>query len=149
MDTYFPSEKDLQNKAWYVVDAESAVLGRLSAQVAAILRGKHKAIYTPHADTGDFVVVINAEKVKLTGNKLEAKTYERYSGYPGGLRVLNARTLLAARPEELIRIAVRGMLPKNALGRKMLKKLKVYRGSEHPHQAQMPEVRDVKEARRA
>ena len=149
MDTYFPSEKDVQNKAWYVVDAESAVLGRLSAQVAAILRGKHKAIYTPHADTGDFVVVINAEKVKLTGNKLAAKTYERYSGYPGGLRVLTARTMLAARPEELIRIAVRGMLPKNALGRKMLKKLKVYRGSEHPHQAQRPEVRDVKEARRA
>jgi large subunit ribosomal protein L13 len=149
MDTYFPSEKDLQKKAWYVIDAESAVLGRLSAEVAAILRGKHKAIYTPHADTGDFVVVINAEKVKLTGNKLEAKTYERYSGYPGGLRVLNARTLLAVRPEELIRIAVRGMLPKNALGRKMLKKLKVYRGGEHPHQAQKPEVRDVKEARRA
>ena len=149
MDTYFPSEKDVQNKTWYVVDADSAVLGRLSAQVAAILRGKHKAIFTPHADTGDFVVVINAEKVKLTGNKLEAKTYERYSGYPGGLKVLNARSMLAAKPEELIRIAVRGMLPKNPLGRKMLKKLKVYKGSEHPHQAQKPETRDVKEARRA
>ncbi len=148
MDTFFPSEKNLERK-WYIVDAEAATLGRLSAHIAAVLRGKHKPIYTPHADAGDFVVVINAEKVKLTGNKLAAKTYERYSGYPGGLTVLNARTLLAAKPEELIRIAVRGMLPKTALGRRLFKKLKVYKGKEHPHQAQKPEKLDVKEARRA
>jgi large subunit ribosomal protein L13 len=148
MDTFFPSEKNLERK-WFLVDADSATLGRLSARIAAVLRGKHKAIYTPHADTGDFVVVVNAEKIKLTGNKLAAKTYERYSGYPGGLTQINARTMLAAKPEELIKIAVRGMLPKNALGRRMLKKLKVYRGSAHPHQAQQPEGLDMKEARRA
>jgi large subunit ribosomal protein L13 len=147
MDTYFPNEKSLEKK-WYIVDAESAVLGRLSAHVAAVLRGKHKPIFTPHADTGDFVVVINAEKVKLTGNKMAAKTYERYSMHPGGLKELNARTLLALKPEELIKLAVRGMLPKNALGRRMIKKLKVYKGSEHPHQAQQPERLEVKEARR-
>lgn len=148
MDTFFPKEGDL-NKKWYVADAEGVVLGRLSARIAAILRGKHKATYTPHTDTGDFVVVVNAEKVRMTGNKLEQKTYERYSGYPGGLRVVNARTLLATKPEEVIRLSVRGMLPKNALGRKMLKKLKVYGGSEHPHKAQMPEELDIKEVRRA
>jgi len=148
MDTFFPSEKNLERK-WFLVDADSATLGRLSAHIAAVLRGKHKAIYTPHADTGDFVVVVNAEKVKLTGNKLAAKMYERYSGYPGGLTQINARTMLAAKPEELIKLAVRGMLPKNALGRRMLKKLKVYKGSAHPHQAQKPEGLDVKEARRA
>jgi large subunit ribosomal protein L13 len=148
MDTFFPSEKNLERK-WFVVDADSATLGRLSARIAAVLRGKHKPIFTPHADTGDFVVVINAEKVKLTGNKLALKTYERYSGYPGGLTVLNARTMLALKPEELIRIAVRGMLPKNALGRRLFKKLKVYKGNQHPHQAQMPEELNVKEARRA
>ncbi len=148
MDTFFPSEKNLERK-WFVVDADSATLGRLSARIAAVLRGKHKPIFTPHADTGDFVVVINAEKVKLTGNKLALKTYERYSGYPGGLTVVNARTMLALKPEELIRIAVRGMLPKNALGRRLFKKLKVYKGNQHPHQAQMPEELNVKEARRA
>ncbi len=148
MDTFFPKEEDLKKK-WYLVDADSLVLGRLSAKVAAILRGKHKAIYTPHTDTGDFVVVINAEKVKLTGNKLEKKTYERYSGYPGGLRVVNARTLLWSKPEEVIKLSVKGMLPKNALGRRMLKKLKVYKGSEHPHKAQMPENLELKEVRGA
>ena len=148
MGTFFPSEKNLERK-WYVVDADSATLGRLSTRIAAVLRGKHKAIFTPHADTGDFVVVINAEKVRLTGNKLAAKTYERYSGYPGGLTVVNARTMLAAKPEELIRLAVRGMMPKTALGRRMLKKLKVYKGSEHPHQAQKPEGLDLKAAGRA
>jgi large subunit ribosomal protein L13 len=142
MDTFFPKEGDLKTK-WYVTDASDAVLGRLSAKIAAILRGKHKAIYTPHTDTGDFVIVVNAEKVKLTGNKLQQKTYERYSGYPGGLRSVNARTLLATKPEEVIKLSVRGMLPKNALGRKMLKKLKVYKGSEHPHKAQMPEALNV------
>jgi len=148
MDTYFPKEEELVKK-WYVVDAADAVLGRLSAQVASILRGKHKPIFTPHTDTGDFVVVVNAERVMLTGNKLEQKTYERYSGYPGGLKVLNARTLLAKKPEEVIMLSVRGMLPKNALGRKMLKKLKVYRGSEHPHKAQLPESLELKEVRGA
>ncbi|MGD0231005.1 MAG: 50S ribosomal protein L13 [Syntrophorhabdales bacterium] len=148
MDTFFPKDGEL-NKKWYVTDAEAAVLGRLSAKIAAILRGKHKPIYTPHTDTGDYVIVINAEKVRLTGNKLEQKTYARYSGYPGGLREVNARTLLAKKPEDVIKLAVRGMLPKNALGRKMLKKLKVYRGSEHPHKAQMPETLDIKEVRRA
>jgi large subunit ribosomal protein L13 len=148
MDTYFPKEQELIKK-WYVVDAADAVLGRLSAKVAAILRGKHKPIFTPHTDTGDFVVVVNAERVMLTGNKLDQKTYQRYSGYPGGLKVLNARTLLAKKPEEVIRLSVRGMLPKNALGRKMLKKLKVYRGSEHPHKAQLPENLELKEVRGA
>jgi large subunit ribosomal protein L13 len=148
MDTFFPKEGDLKKK-WYVADAEDVVLGRLSAKIAAILRGKHKAIYTPHADAGDFVIVVNAEKVRMTGNKLQQKTYERYSGYPGGLRVVNARTLLATKPEEVIKLSVRGMLPKNALGRKMLKKLKVYKGSEHPHKAQMPERLDIKEVRGA
>ena len=148
MDTFFPKEGDLKKK-WYLADADDMVLGRLSAKIAAILRGKHKATYTPHTDTGDFVIVINAEKVKLTGNKLEKKTYEHYSGYPGGLRVVNARTLLGSKPEEVIKLSVRGMLPKNALGRKMLKKLKVYKGSEHPHKAQMPEKLDSKEVRGA
>jgi large subunit ribosomal protein L13 len=148
MDTFFPKEGDL-NKKWYVADAQEAVLGRLSARIAAILRGKHKAIYTPHTDTGDYVIVINAAKVRLTGNKLEQKTYERYSGYPGGLRSVPAKTLLATKPEEIVRLSVRGMLPKNALGRKMLKKLKVYKGSEHPHKAQMPEALDMKEVKRA
>ena len=148
MDTFFPKEGDL-NRKWYVADADQVVLGRLSARIASILRGKHKATYTPHTDTGDFVIVINAEKVKMTGNKLEQKTYARYSGYPGGLREVNAKTLLATKPEEVIRLSVRGMLPKNALGRKMLKKLKVYKGSEHPHKAQMPQILDTKEVRRA
>jgi large subunit ribosomal protein L13 len=148
MDTYFPKEQELIKK-WYVVDAADAVLGRLSAKVAAILRGKHKPIFTPHTDTGDFVVVVNAERVMLTGNKLDQKTYQKYSGYPGGLKVLNARTLLVKKPEEVIRLSVRGMLPKNALGRKMLKKLKVYRGSEHPHKAQLPENLELKEVRGA
>ena len=148
MDTFFPKEGDL-NKKWYVADAEEAVLGRLSAKIAAILRGKHKVIYTPHTDAGDYVIVINASKVRLTGNKLEQKTYVRYSGYPGGLRSIVAKKLLATRPEEIIKLSVRGMLPKNALGRKMLKKLKVYKGSEHPHKAQMPEALDMKEVKRA
>lgn len=148
MDTFFPREGDVEQK-WFVADADDVVLGRLSARIASILRGKHKPIYTPHTDTGDFVIVINAEKVKMTGNKLQQKTYERYSGYPGGLRQVNAKTLLASKPEEVIKLSVRGMLPKNALGRKMLKKLKVYKGSEHPHKAQMPVTLDVKEVRGA
>ena len=144
MKTYFPKEGEL-NKYWYLVNAEGAVLGRLAAKVAAILRGKTKPTYTPHADTGDFIIIVNAEKVKLTGNKLSQKTYKRHSGYPGGLKVVNAKTMLQKKPEDVILIAVKGMLPKNSLGRQMLKKLKVYKGAEHPHKAQMPKELEIKE----
>jgi large subunit ribosomal protein L13 len=128
------------NRTWYVFDAEGQTLGRASARIAAILRGKHKPTYTPHVDTGDFVVVINAEKVKLTGNKLAAKTYYHHSGFFGGIKSITAEKLIEKRPEDLFRIAVKGMLPKNPLGRKMFKKLKVYAGGEHPHVAQNPEA---------
>ncbi|MCX5809379.1 MAG: 50S ribosomal protein L13 [Proteobacteria bacterium] len=144
MKTYFPKEGELI-KNWYLVNAEGAVLGRLAAHVAAILRGKTKPTYTPHADTGDFIIVVNAEKVKLTGNKLSQKTYKRHSGYPGGLKVVNAKTMLQKKPEDVIIIAVKGMLPKNSLGRQMLSKLKVYKGAEHPHKAQMPKELEIKE----
>ncbi|MBA4417163.1 MAG: 50S ribosomal protein L13 [Syntrophus sp. (in: bacteria)] len=140
MKTYFPKAEDIAKKEWYLVDAEGATLGRLAAKLAVILRGKNKPVFTPHMDMGDFIVVVNAEKVKLTGRKLDQKDYANYSGYQGGLRVINARTLLSKKPEDLIMLAVRGMLPKNILGRHMLKKLKVYRGKEHPHKAQMPKV---------
>ncbi|HEY3275471.1 MAG TPA: 50S ribosomal protein L13 [Syntrophorhabdaceae bacterium] len=140
MKTYFPNDEDVAKKDWYVMDADGATLGRLAARIAVILRGKNKPTFTPHADMGDFIIVVNAEKIKLTGRKLEQKTYERYSGYPGGLRVVNARTMLNKKPEDLIMLAVRGMLPKNILGRQLLSKLKVYKGSEHPHKAQMPKA---------
>lgn len=136
-NTYFAKSEEVK-KNWYMVDAEGQVLGRLAARIAVILRGKDKPVFTPHVDTGDFVVVINADKVKLTGKKLSQKNYARHSGYPGGLRVFNAKTMLERKPEDVIRLAVRGMLPKNILGRKLIKKLKVYRGAEHPHKAQMP-----------
>ncbi|MGH0035347.1 MAG: 50S ribosomal protein L13 [Myxococcota bacterium] len=127
-------------RRWFVVDAEDLVLGRLATRVATVLRGKHKAIYTPHVDTGDFVIVVNAEKVKLTGRKREQKTYYRHSGYPGGIRSISADKLLAGpHADRVVRTAVRGMLPKNSLGRKMLGKLKVYAGPDHPHAAQKPE----------
>ncbi len=127
-------------RRWYVVDASDQVLGRLATRVASILRGKHRAIYTPHVDTGEFVVVVNAEKVKLTGRKLEQKTYYRHSGWTGHLKSITAGKVLAsAHPERVIEHAVRGMLPKNSLGRKMLSKLKVYPGNSHPHAAQKPE----------
>ena len=148
MKTYFPKEGEI-TKNWYLVNAEGVVLGRLAAQVAAILRGKTKPTYTPHADTGDFIIVVNAEKVKLTGNKLNDKSYERHSGYPGGLKVVNAKTMLQKKPEDVITIAVKGMLHKNTLGRQMLKKLKVYKGSNHPHKAQMPKELDIKEVQGA
>lgn len=135
--TYFAKPEDVK-KDWYIIDAEGQVLGRLAAKIATLLRGKNKPIFTPHVDTGDFVVVVNAEKVKLTGKKLMKKNYAMHSGYPGGLRVANAKTMLERKPEDVIKLAVRGMLPKNILGRKLLKKLKVYRGPEHPHKAQMP-----------
>jgi len=125
-------------RQWYVVDAQGKVLGRLASRIAMVLRGKTKPTFTPHIDTGDFVVVVNAEQVQLTGRKLDNKFYYRHSGYPGGLKEISARHLLQKKPEEVLRHAVRGMLPKNSLGRHLLTKLKVYAGGEHPHQAQQP-----------
>jgi large subunit ribosomal protein L13 len=125
-------------REWYVVDAENQTLGRLAARIAPILKGKHKPIYTPHLDCGDFVIVINADKVRVTGRKLDQKFYYRYSGYPGGLKSISLRDQLAKHPERVLEAAVKGMLPKNSLGRQMFKKLKVYAGDTHPHQAQQP-----------
>ncbi|BCR05443.1 50S ribosomal protein L13 [Desulfuromonas versatilis] len=137
MSTQVAKQADIKRN-WFVVDLEGKVLGRAAAEIARVLRGKHKAIYTPSVDTGDFVVVVNAEKVKLTGNKMADKMYYQHSGYPGGLKSINAEKLLEKRPEDLIKKAVKGMLPKNKLGRQMFKKLKVYSGGEHPHSAQQP-----------
>ena len=123
---------------WYVVDAEGQTLGRLASKIAPILRGKHKPIYTPHLDCGDFVIVINADKVRVTGRKLDQKIYYRHSGYPGGLKSITLREQLNRHPERVIEAAVRGMLPKNKLGRRMFKKLKVYASATHPHEAQKP-----------
>ncbi len=139
MKTYVPKKEEIERK-WYVIDAAGKPLGRLATQIATILRGKHKPIYTPFMDTGDYVIVINAEKVILTGGKEEKKVYYRHSGYPGGLKVIPYKKMKEKYPERVIRIAVKGMIPHNSLGRKMLKKLKVYRGAEHPHEAQMPEL---------
>jgi large subunit ribosomal protein L13 len=138
MKTYVAIEKDVPKK-WYVVDAKDKVLGRLATQIAMRLRGKHKPIFTPHADTGDFVVVVNAEKVAMTGRKWEKKIYYRHSGYVGGLKQTSARELLGKKPRDILRLAVKGMLPKNSLGRRQLKKLKIYVGPDHPHEAQQPE----------
>jgi len=148
MKTYFPKEGEVSND-WYVMNADGVVLGRLAARVAMILRGKTKPVFTPHADTGDFVIIVNADKVKLTGSKLQQKTYQKHSNFPGGLRVTNAKAMLEKKPEEVIYQAVKGMLPKTTLGRKILKKLKVYRGSEHPHKAQMPREISLKEVQGA
>ncbi|MCM2264619.1 MAG: 50S ribosomal protein L13 [Desulfuromonadales bacterium] len=137
MSTLPAKKADLQ-KNWFVVDLDNQVLGRAATEIARILRGKHKAIYTPSVDTGDFVIVLNAEKVRLTGDKLNQKMYYSHSTYPGGLKSITAGKLLEKAPEELIRKAVKGMLPKNTLGRQMFRKLKVYTGAEHPHQAQLP-----------
>ncbi len=123
---------------WFVVDLEGKVLGRTATEIARVLRGKHKAIYTPSVDTGDYVIVLNADKLKLTGNKMDDKKYYHHTGYPGGIRSINAAKLLEKKPEDLVKKAVRGMLPRNTLGREMLKKLKVYAGSDHPHAAQQP-----------
>lgn len=139
----FQAKKEDLDRKWYVVDATGKTLGRLASQVASILRGKHKPTYTPHVDTGDFVIVVNADKVHLTGRKLQKKIYYRHTGYPGGLRARTAREMLATRPERMIELAVWGMLPHNSLGRRQFRKLKVYRGSEHPHAAQKPEVLDI------
>ena len=135
----FSAKKEEVTRQWFVVDATDQVLGRLAADVASILRGKTKPEYTPHTDVGDFVVIINAERVKLTGNKWDQKIYYRHSGYMGGLKEKTARQVLNQKPEEIIRHAVKGMLPKNTLGRAMFKKLKVYAGGQHPHQAQLPQ----------
>ncbi|MGE5396438.1 MAG: 50S ribosomal protein L13 [Chitinophagales bacterium] len=136
MKTYM-ARPDLE-KTWYVVDASGKALGRLAAEVATILRGKHKPTFTPNVDAGDFVIVINAEKILLTGNKLSQKQYRYHTGYPGGLKEVSYQTLMQKHPEKAIEVAVRGMLPHNTLGELMYKKLKVYRGPEHPHQAQKP-----------
>ena len=136
--TYSAKQSDNEDK-WSIVDADGAILGRLASQVAARLRGKHNPLFTPHVDTGDSVVVINAEKIVLTGRKWDQKCYYRHSGYIGGLKTVTAKKLMEKRPEDLLRFAVKGMLPKNRLGRKLFKKLKVYPGNEHPHEAQNPE----------
>ena len=138
MKTYLPKE-NLDARKWRVIDADGVVLGRLAVRVADLLRGKDKATFTPHLDTGDFVIVINAEKVRLTGKKETAKQYMSYSGWRGGEKYISVATLRAKQPEKLIHNAVKGMVPKNRLGRSLLTKLKVYRGSEHPHAAQQPE----------
>lgn len=139
-----PKEKALEERKWYIVDAKGQVLGRLATKIANILRGKHKPNYTPHVDNGDFVVVINADKIKVTGRKLAQKKYYHYSGYPGGLKEITLEKLLQKSPERAIYFAVKGMLPKNRLARKQLKKLKVYAGQAHPHTAQKPEPLTIK-----
>jgi len=138
MPTPMPTESEIDRK-WYVVDADGKVLGRLATRIATILRGKHKPWYAPHVDVGDHVIVVNAEKVALTGRKRAGKLYRWHTGYIGALREVRAETMLKTHPERVIEWAVQGMLPKNRLGRQMAKKLKVYRGAEHPHQAQHPE----------
>ena len=142
MKTYMAKAETVQRK-WYVVDAEGMVLGRLASQVAAILRGKNKPTFTPHVDTGDHVIVLNADKVVLTGDKLNQKFYRRHSGYPGGLKETSYKDLMAKKADLAVIEAVRGMLPKNALGRQMIKKLRVYKGAEHNHAAQKPEVLEL------
>ena len=144
MKKYTTSAKYADNKGnWCVVDADGAVLGRLASTVAARLRGKHNPFFTPHVDSGDWVIVINAYKIVLTGRKWEKKQYYRHSGYIGGLKTITAQKLLEKKPEELVRLAVKGMLPKNRLGRKLFKKLKVYAGNSHPHDAQRPETLQI------
>lgn len=138
MKTFLPQEEAIERR-WYVIDAADRVLGRVASRVASVLMGKDKPIYTEFLDTGDFVVVLNADKIRLTGKKLDQKVYRRHSGYPGGLKEVTARQMLEKHPERVVESAVKGMLPKNKLGSKMIKKLKVYAGPEHPHQAQKPE----------
>mgnify|MGYP001371862459 FL=1 len=143
MTTQFAKANEVERK-WYVIDAAGVPLGRVAAEAARLLRGKHKPIFTPNVDTGDFVIIINAEKAVLTGNKLDKKFFRWHSGYPGGLKQMTYRVLMSTRPEKAMEHAVKGMLPHNKLGAKMFKKLKVYRGPEHPHQAQKPEVWNLK-----
>ncbi len=142
MKTSMMKPQEVQ-RTWYVVDAEGKTLGRLASKIASILRGKHKPTYTPHVDTGDHVIIINAEKIVLTGKKLQDKKYYRHTGYPGGLKVVTAGKLLQTRPERVLKYAIWGMLPHNRLGRQMVKKVKIYAGSKHPHEAQKPEALDL------
>jgi large subunit ribosomal protein L13 len=142
MKTYSAKPKDVRRE-WFVVDATDKILGRLATEVARRLRGKHKPEYTPHIDTGDHIVVVNADKIRVTGNKLEDKVYHRHTGYPGGIRSVVLKDLLAQHPERVIEKAVKGMLPKNPLGRSMFKKLHVYAGTDHKHQAQQPQSLEV------
>lgn len=139
----FSAKPETVKRDWFVIDAEDKVLGRLATEIARRLRGKHKAEYTPHVDTGDYIVVINAEKVVVTGNKFENKLYHHHTGYPGGLKTVNFAKLQATKPEMIIEKAVKGMLPKNPLGRDMFRKLKVYAGSEHNHAAQQPKALEI------
>lgn len=142
MKTFMAKSEDLQRK-WYVIDASNKPLGRLASEVAKILRGKNKPIFTPHVDTGDHVIVLNAAKVLLTGNKLQGKIYEHHTQHPGGLKEVTAKQMLEKDPEKMIELAVKGMLPKNSMGRAMFRKLKVYKGAEHDHQAQKPETLEL------
>jgi large subunit ribosomal protein L13 len=142
MKTFVAKEHEIEKK-WYIIDARDKVLGRLASKIAILLRGKHKPIFTPHVDAGDYVVVVNADKVALTGDKLEKKIYYRHSGYVGGLKEIPAKEMLLRRPENLIKLAVKGMLPKNSLGRRQLTKLKIYAGPDHPLQAQKPEKLEI------
>ena len=137
MRTFTAKTAEIERE-WYVVDAEGQTLGRLASRIAPIIKGKHKPIYTPHLDCGDYVIVINADKVRVTGQKMEQKFYYRHSGYPGGIKSISLRDQLATYPERVLQSAVKGMLPKNKLGRRMIKKLKVYAGDSHPHEAQQP-----------
>ena len=148
MPTFTPKPADI-TRAWHVVDAEGLVLGRVATEVASILRGKHKPIYAPHCDTGDHVIIVNADKIVLTAGKAEKKLVYRHSGYPGGLRTQTYANLLEVKPTDAVRKSVRGMLPKNRLGRQMLKKLKVYTGPNHPHSAQNPHPLAIEHARRS
>ena len=143
MNTYMAKPANVERK-WYVIDADGVVLGRLASQVALMLRGKHKPTFTPHVDTGDYIIVINTDKIAMTGKKLDNKIYYHHSSYPGGLKETKYRELLSKKSTFALKKAVAGMLPNGPLGRKMLKKLKVYAGSEHPHAAQQPEVFDMK-----
>lgn len=143
MSTVVAKEQDI-TRDWYVVDLEGVILGRAATEIARVLRGKHKPIYTPSVDTGDFVIVLNADKIQLTGNKMADKKYYRHTGYTGGIKEITAEKLLAKKPEMLVQTAVKGMLPKNKLGRKMFTKLKVYSGGEHPHAAQQPKELKIK-----
>ena len=142
MKTYTARAEDIEQE-WFLVNAEGKTLGRLASEIAQVLRGKHKPIYTPHLDCGDFVIVVNAEKVRVTGRKLDQKMYYHHTGYPGGIKSISLRNQLQKHPERVLQAAVRGMLPRNRLGRKMLKKLKVYAGDSHPHQAQQPKVLEL------
>lgn len=139
MKSFMAKTNEIDRK-WYIIDAEGKVLGRLATEIATILSGKNKPIYTPHVDTGDFVIVLNADKIKLTGKKLDQKNYSYHTGYPGGLKQIPYRRMMTEKPEKVVQLAVKGMLPKSSLGRNMIKKLKVYSGTEHNHEAQQPEI---------